>query len=52
MEIIKVDIYHIVMKLKVPFETSFGKTINRHGILVKVEDVSGCVGWGETPVEE
>ncbi|MDT7864628.1 MAG: o-succinylbenzoate synthase [Thermoproteota archaeon] len=52
MEIIKVDIYHIVMKLKVSFETSFGKTINRHGILVKVEDASGCIGWGETPVEE
>jgi O-succinylbenzoate synthase len=40
------------MKLKVPFETSFGKTINRHGILVKIEDASGYIGWGETPVED
>jgi O-succinylbenzoate synthase len=40
------------MRLKTPFETSFGKTIDRHEVIVKVEDASGYFGWGEAPVEE
>lgn len=40
------------MKLKTPFETSFGKTIDRHCILVKMVDEEGDVGWGEIPVDD
>lgn len=42
----------MIMRLKASFETSFGKIVDRHGVIVKVEDSSGCFGWGETPVEE
>ncbi|MEM3904650.1 MAG: hypothetical protein QXP11_03225, partial [Sulfolobales archaeon] len=52
MEVVKVDVYHVVMRLKTPFETSFGKTVDRHGVIVRVEDSSGVVGWGEAPVED
>ncbi len=52
MELRKVVVYHVVMSLKAPFETSFGKTVDRHGVIVEVEDVSGEVGWGEAPVDE
>jgi len=52
LELRKVVIYHVVMRLKAPFETSFGKTLDRHGVLVEVEDRSGEVGWGEAPVDD
>jgi O-succinylbenzoate synthase len=52
LEIARVEVYHVVMKLKEPFETSFGRVVDRHGVLVKVVDSSGCVGWGEAPVDE
>uniref|UniRef100_A0A7J3ZKS8 o-succinylbenzoate synthase n=1 Tax=Fervidicoccus fontis TaxID=683846 RepID=A0A7J3ZKS8_9CREN len=52
MEIKRVTLYHVVMRLKSPFETSYGKTVDRHCLLVKVEERSGEVGWGESPVDE
>ncbi len=51
-ELRKVVLYRVVMRLKAPFETSFGKTVDRYGVLVEVEDRSGEVGWGEAPVDE
>jgi len=47
-----VKLYHVVMKLKTPFETSFGKTIDRHCVLVEIVDEEGDVGWGEIPVDD
>lgn len=44
--------YHVVMKLKDPFETSFGKTVDRHCVIFSIEDKSGEVGWGEAPVDD
>ena len=52
MEIKSVRLYHVVMKLREGFETSFGKTIDRHCVLIAVEDVSGETGWGEAPVDD
>jgi len=51
-ELRKVTLHHVVMRLKSPFETSFGKTVNRHCVIFGVEDASGEVGWGESPVDE
>lgn len=52
MELRRIVVYHVVMRLKAPFETSFGKTVDRHCVLVEVEDRSGEVGWGEAPVDD
>lgn len=52
MELRRVIAYHVVMRLKTPFETSFGKTYDRHCVLVEVEEKGGEVGWGETPVDD
>ncbi|MEM2444961.1 MAG: o-succinylbenzoate synthase [Sulfolobales archaeon] len=52
MELRKVTAYHVVMRLKAPFETSFGKTVDRHCVLVEVEDKFGEIGWGEAPVDD
>jgi len=40
------------MKLKTPFETSFAKTVDRHCVLVEVEEEGGEIGWGEIPVDD
>lgn len=47
MKIRKLRLYHVVTRLRRPFETSFGRTLDRHAILVEVEDASGETGWGE-----
>ncbi len=52
MELTKVILYHVVVKLREVFETSFGKTIDRHCVIVKVEDAYGEAGWGEAPVDD
>ncbi len=48
----KIRLYHFVARLRESFETSFGKTIDRHCVLVAVEDSSGLIGWGEAPVDD
>ncbi len=48
----KISLYHVVMKLRDVFETSFGKTIDRHCIIIRLEDEEGIVGWGEAPVDD
>lgn len=52
MKIKRIVLYHVVMKLKSPFETSFGKSILRHGVLVQVFDYEGNDGWGEVVADE
>ena len=51
-EIKKITIYHVVMKLKNGFETSFGKTIDRHCVIIRVDSSNGLTGWGEAPVDD
>ncbi len=52
MRIRRVSLFHVAMPLRDPFETSFGKSVYRHGALVMVEDASGEVGWGEVVADE
>ncbi len=47
MKIKKITLYHIGMKLKNPFVTSYGKVQEREGIIIEAEDNKGCIGWGE-----
>ncbi len=51
-EIVKLRFYHVIMRLREDFETSFGKTVDRHCVIVRVEDSEGNVGWGESPVDD
>lgn len=46
MKIERVELHHIDMPLAHPFETSFGREINRPCILVAVH-AEGLIGWGE-----
>jgi O-succinylbenzoate synthase len=48
----KISMFHVAMPLKDPFETSFGRSVYRHGILVALEDISGEIGWGEVVADE
>ena len=47
MKITSVELRQINLPLVYPFETSFGRTTERHIILVRVEDEQGAEGWGE-----
>ncbi|PLJ76919.1 o-succinylbenzoate synthase [Infirmifilum sp. SLHALR2] len=51
MEIRKVDIYLLEMKLKEEFRTSFGGIKARPVVLVRVEEKGGEEGWGELVAE-
>src|SRR5438094_6922942 len=51
MKIEKVTLRHIRMPLIHFFETSFGRTIERHMILVEVSS-DGASGWGEVTAGE
>lgn len=46
MKIARITLYHLRMPLQSPFETSFGRTVNRECILLKV-DADGLSGFGE-----
>jgi O-succinylbenzoate synthase len=45
--ITSVELRQINLPLVHPFETSFGRTTERHILLVRVVDQDGVVGWGE-----
>ncbi len=45
-------LYEVWMPLREGFETSFGRTVMRPGILVRVRDDSGVEGWGEVVAGE
>lgn len=47
MELRKVELIEVWVKLRAPFETSFGRTEERPAILVRAEEKGGEVGWGE-----
>ncbi|MGC9210086.1 MAG: o-succinylbenzoate synthase [Acidilobus sp.] len=47
MELRKVELMEVWVRLREPFETSFGRTIERPAILVRVEERGGEEGWGE-----
>lgn len=47
MEIRKVELYFLEMRLKEPFKTSFGVTDTRTVVLTRVEEKGGEEGWGE-----
>ena len=46
MKITHLTLYHLRMKLKSPFETSFGRIITRDCVLIEAR-IDGLVGWGE-----
>ncbi|MCX7938562.1 MAG: o-succinylbenzoate synthase [Anaerolineae bacterium] len=47
MQLKRIDLFHIRISLKAPFETSFGVTKERETILLRAESAGGAVGWGE-----
>ena len=47
----EVYLYEVCMRLKTPFETSFGRTIERPAILVRLVG-DGVEGWGEVVAGE
>jgi O-succinylbenzoate synthase len=51
-QIRRVELREIHLSLLHPFETSFGRTTERHIILVRVEGTDGGEGWGECVAEE
>ncbi len=52
MELKKIILYYFEAKLKSTFRTSFGSLLVRPVILVKVEERSGEIGWGEVVAGE
>ncbi len=46
-EVCRVKLYWLKMPLKRFFETSFGKTLWKHCIVVEINDVDGYTGWSE-----
>lgn len=43
----EVDIYHVEMRLKAPFQTNLGTICNRESLLIEAIDMDGVSGWGE-----
>ncbi len=52
MRLRRIELYHVAMRLKSRFETSFGASVDRHGILVKASFDGGLEGWGEVTADE
>ena len=52
MQIRRVELREIHLPLLQPFETSAGRTTERHIIVVRVEDADGGEGWGECVADE
>jgi len=52
MRIRRVELREIRMRLRAPFETSFGRTDWRRILLVRVFDAEGGEGWGECTAPE
>jgi O-succinylbenzoate synthase len=48
----RVELREIHLPLLHPFETSLGRTTERHVILVRVESADGGEGWGECVADE
>ncbi|WP_286164694.1 MULTISPECIES: o-succinylbenzoate synthase [Clostridia] len=52
MKISEIKLYHMQMRMKHPFTTSFGTEQDRDFLLVEVKDSSGLSGWGEGVASE
>ena len=52
MNIRLIEMREIRLRLVHFFETSFGRTIERRVLLVRVEDADGAEGWGECTTGE
>src|SRR5947209_6782362 len=52
MNIARIEMREIRLRLVHFFETSFGRTIERRILLVRVEDRDGAEGWGECTAGE
>lgn len=52
MKISRIVLRHVMMKLKQPFTTSFGTTLEKSFLLVEVHDEEGLVGYGESTAME
>ena len=52
MQLKRMSLRQIRMPLVHPFETSFGRTLERRIVLVEVEDADGATGWGEVTCGE
>jgi len=48
MKITRIVLRHVAMKLKAPFKTSFGTTLDKEFLLVEAHDEEGLVGFGES----
>ena len=48
----EIELYHVVMKMKEEFRTSFGVMKERHTLIVKVVNDEGIEGWGEVVADE
>ncbi len=51
MKIERIDLYHISQPLVSPFETSFGRQLDRHCLLVALH-AEGLTGWGECVADQ
>ena len=49
MTIEAIDVFHVEIPYKAPFETSFGREDTKACLLVRIQ-VDGLEGWGEAPV--
>jgi len=47
LELRKIELLEVWVRLVSPFETSFGRTVERPAILVRVEEKGGEEGWAE-----
>jgi O-succinylbenzoate synthase len=52
MKITAVELFEVRLRLKHFFETSFGRTVERRILLVRVRDAEGAEGWGECTAGE
>ncbi len=48
----KIELFDFEMDLVHPFRTSFGEEKANQSIIVKITDVNGNIGWGETVVSK
>jgi len=52
LELRRIVVYEVWMRLKSEFRTSFGSTLERPALLVRVEERGGEEGWGEVVAGE
>lgn len=48
--LVRLELFDTRLPLVSPFETSFGRVDHREPVIVRLEDSTGAIGWGEAPV--